>query len=108
MTPVVRLLEVGLLAWFGALALLVVIRILRDEVPAGGMLVSASDRDSVDPERVVTMTVVPAVFAFYTIHAIDIGLVKTSTGSCRNGSGSGLSLKQWTISRNMGCRQVQF
>jgi hypothetical protein len=80
MTPVVRLLEFGLLAWFGALALLVVIRILRDEIPAGGMLVSAPDKESVDPERVVAVAIVPAVLAFYTIHAMNTGLVKTSTG----------------------------
>ena len=51
MTPVVRLLEAGLLAWFGALALLVIIRVLRDGMATGGMLVSNPDKDSVDPER---------------------------------------------------------
>jgi len=80
MTPAVKLLEAGLLAWFGALALLVIVRALRDGVASGGMLVSDPDKDSVDPERVVAMTIVPAVLAFYTIHAMNTGIVKTSTG----------------------------
>jgi hypothetical protein len=80
MTPVVRLLEAGLLAWFGAFALLVIIRVLRDGMAPGGMLVSDPDKRSVDPERVVALAIVPAVLAFYTIPAMNTGLVKTSTG----------------------------
>lgn len=80
MTPVVRLLEAGLLAWFGAFALLVIVRVLRGRMATGGMLVSNPDKHTVDPERVVAMAIVPAVLAFYTIHAMNTGLVPTSTG----------------------------
>ena len=43
------------------------------------MLVSNPDKDSVDPSGAIAMAIV-AVLAFYTIHAMNTGFVKTSTG----------------------------
>ena len=73
----VKLLTFGLIAWFAALALLVLIRVLRGDIASSGMLVTNPGSDGVDPERVLAMAVVPAVLAFYTIHALNTG---TPTG----------------------------
>ncbi len=80
MTPVVRFLEFGLLAWFGALAMLVMVRVLTDDIANSGMLVPDTGNDNVAPERVLAMAIVPAVLAFYTIDAMNTGIVKTATG----------------------------
>ena len=90
MTPVVRLLEAGLLAWFGAFALLVIIRVLRDGMATGGMLVSNPDKDGVDPERVVAMAIVPAVLAFYTIHAMNTARSPTGSNGTEQASRSSI------------------
>lgn len=82
MTPIGKCLAFGLLAWFGAMLLLVLIRVLRDDIASSGMLVSDPSRDdSVDPERVAAAAIVPAVLAAYTIHALNTGIVVTPTGS---------------------------
>ena len=75
-----KLLAFGLIAWFAALALLVMVRILRGDIAYRGMLVTDGDRDGVDPERVLAMALIPAVLAFYAIHALNIGIVTTQTG----------------------------
>jgi hypothetical protein len=77
---IVKVLTVGLIAWLGALALMVAIRILRGDINSSGMLVSEANDDSVNPERVLAMALVPAVLAFYAIHALNTGIVKTPTG----------------------------
>jgi len=76
----VKLLTFGLIAWLAALALLVLLRVLRGDIASSGMLVTNPGRDGVDPERVLAMAVVPAVLAFYTIHALNTGIVTTPTG----------------------------
>ena len=83
MTIVGKLIATGLLAWFGALALMVAVRILRGDIVASGMLVNdkaRADDGSVDPERVLAMAVVPAVLAAYTIHALNTGVVTNPAG----------------------------
>jgi hypothetical protein len=81
MTLVGKLIATGLLAWFGALALLVTVRLLRGDIFASGMLTTDKAGDNaVDPERVVAMAVVPAVLAAYIIHALNTGVVTTPAG----------------------------
>ncbi|MGY4511882.1 hypothetical protein [Bradyrhizobium sp. USDA 3650] len=82
MTAIGKFLAFGLIAWFGAMLLLVLIRVLRDEVASSGLLVSdISKDDSVNPERVVAAAIVPAVLAIYTIHALNTGIVTMPTGA---------------------------
>ena len=75
-----KFLTFGLIAWLGALALLVAVRVLRGDIASSGMLTSEQNNGSVEPERVVAMALVPAVLAFYAIHALNTGIVKTPTG----------------------------
>lgn len=71
----------GLVAWLGALALLVAIRILRGDIESRGMLVTDPKRTGhIDPERVVAMAVIPAVLVFYTIHTLNTGIVNLPSG----------------------------
>jgi hypothetical protein len=71
----------GLIAWLGAFALLVAMRILRGDIDAGGMLVTDPQRTgNVDPERVIVMGVGPAVLAFYVIQTLNTGAVPLPSG----------------------------
>jgi hypothetical protein len=69
----------GLIAWFGAMALMISVRILRGDIDAHSMLATAPDKP-IDPERVLVMGVVPAILAYYTIHALNTGAVLTPSG----------------------------
>jgi hypothetical protein len=80
-TIIGKLFAMGLIAWLGAFALLVAIRILRGDIDTTGMLVTDPKRTgNVDPERAIMMGVVPAVLAFYTIHTLNTGVVTLPTG----------------------------
>lgn len=90
MTPVGKFLAFCLIAWFGGMLLLVLIRVLLDKGASSGLLVSGHPRDtsrrkprdqSVNPERVMAAAIVPAVLAAYTIHALNTGIVTTPTGT---------------------------
>lgn len=76
----VQLLTFGLLAWFGALALLIAIRILNGDINSRGMMVSKANAPGFDPERVVPMALIPAILAFYAIHAFNTGPVTLPGG----------------------------
>ena len=65
----------SLLAWFGALALLVMARILTGEIDRSGMLASQSGHGGINPERVVAMALIPAILAYYAIDALNSGAV---------------------------------
>jgi hypothetical protein len=81
-TIIVKLFAMGLIAWLGAFALLVAMRILRGDIDTTGMLVTDPKRTgNVDPERVIAMGVVPAVLAFYAIHTLNTGVVTLPTGA---------------------------
>src|ERR1700760_4980767 len=81
MTPIGKCLAFALIAWFGALLLLVIIRVLSDKAPTTGLLVTnPGSRGGVDPERVIAAAIVPSVLAFYTIHALHTGAIPTATG----------------------------
>ncbi|MBR0708683.1 MULTISPECIES: hypothetical protein [Bradyrhizobium] len=90
MTTVGKFLAFCLIAWFGAMLLLVLIRVLLDRGASRGLLVSDGHRDRskrqprderVNPERVMAAAIVPAVLAAYTIHALNTGIVTTETGA---------------------------
>lgn len=90
MTMVGKFLAFCLIAWFGAMFILVLVRVLLDRRASGGMLVgnrrsNSSNRTSgvkrVDPERVMATAIVPAVLAAYAIHALSTGIVTTPTGA---------------------------
>jgi hypothetical protein len=81
-TILVKLFAMGLIAWLGALALLVAIRILDGRIDTRGMLVTDPKRTGdIDPERVVALTLIPAVLVFYTIHTLNTGIVTLPTGA---------------------------
>jgi hypothetical protein len=80
MATVAKLLASGLIVWFGTLALLIATRILAGDIASSGMLVTNPDKDGVDPERVLAMALIPAVLGFYSIHALNTGIVTTPTG----------------------------
>jgi len=82
MTTIGKCLAFGLIAWFGAMLLLVLLRVLRDEVASSGLLISGRYAgEGVNPERVVAVAIVPAVLAVYTIHALNTGIVTTADGA---------------------------
>lgn len=62
----------GLLLWFGLLVLLIVMRILRGELEAEGLLIhSPGPRAPIAPERAVVMTVFPFALAAYVYLALS-------------------------------------
>jgi hypothetical protein len=76
-----KLFAIGLIAWLGALALLVAIRILIGRIDTRGMLVTDPKRTgNIDPERVVAMALIPAVLGYYTIHTLNTGIVNLPGG----------------------------
>jgi len=70
-----NVLTFSLLAWFGALALLVMARILTGDIDCSGMLASQSGDGQINPERVLAMGLVPAILAYYAIDALNSGAV---------------------------------
>ncbi len=64
-----------LLAWFGALAMLVAGRMLNGDIDCSGMLVSKRGSNDINPERIVTIALVPAMLAYYAIEALHTGAV---------------------------------
>jgi hypothetical protein len=62
--------EYGLLAWFGLLALLIAIRVLRGDIVASGLLCNRSPDENVTPERVLMMAIFPSVVVFYAYNAL--------------------------------------
>ena len=65
MQQAARLLEYGLLIWFGLLGLLIAFRILRGDIHNSGLLTTRADGQAVEPERALMMTVFPAVVIAY-------------------------------------------
>jgi hypothetical protein len=65
----------GLLAWFGALAMLIAGRILTGEIDCRGLLVNSRGNDQINPERVVTVALVPAILTYYAIDSLNSGAV---------------------------------
>jgi hypothetical protein len=68
-----KILEYGLLAWFGLLMLLIAVRILRRDIDMSGVLTHRSGDQSVLPERALHMAVFPAVIAYYLYTALHRG-----------------------------------
>jgi hypothetical protein len=69
---ITRLFAGGLLVWFGLLAMLITVRVLRGDITAVGMLSESSAGERVTPERVVAMTVVPTVLLMYVLTALQV------------------------------------
>ena len=66
MQQAAKILEYGLLAWFGALALLLALRMVRRNITISGMLMSESGGGTMDPERLLQMVAFPVVI-FYLL-----------------------------------------
>jgi hypothetical protein len=65
-----RILEYGLLAWFGLLFALIGMRILRGDIIASGFLTNRANGQAVEPERALMMTIFPAVVLYYAYTAL--------------------------------------
>lgn len=74
MALIANLFAAGLLTWFGLLALLLAIRILRGDIPAAGLLLHHRDDNNVAPERVLAMAVFPFVTISYVYSALQMNL----------------------------------
>jgi hypothetical protein len=75
-----RILEYGLLAWFGLLMLLIAVRILRRDIDASGILTQRGAGQAVLPERALHMAVFPAVIAFYLYTALHVDVTAVPEG----------------------------
>lgn len=74
MQQAAKILEFGLLAWFGLLFALIGMRILRGDIIASGFLSSRPRGQAVDPERALMMAVFPTVVLFYAYSALTSDL----------------------------------
>jgi hypothetical protein len=74
-----KILEYGLLAWFGLLTLLIAIRILRRDIDASGILTQRG-AGQVLPERALHMAVFPAVIAYYLYTALHLDVTAVAEG----------------------------
>lgn len=75
-----KILEYGLLAWFGLLTLLIAIRILRRDIYVTGLLTQSGGDQSVLPERALHMAVFPAVIAYYAYTALHLDVTAVAEG----------------------------
>ena len=75
-----RILEYGLLAWFGLLTLLIAVRILRRDIDASGLLTHRAGDQSVLPERALHMAVFPVVIAYYLYTALQLDVTAVAEG----------------------------
>jgi hypothetical protein len=64
-----KILSIGLLTWFGLLALLITIRILRRDIEVAGFLTHRPG-EPIAPERALHIAVFPVVIAFYVYTAL--------------------------------------
>jgi hypothetical protein len=71
---VARMLEVGLLIWFAALATLIAVRVLSGDIEVSGFLTHSKSADTVLPERVIAMTAVSTIVVGYVLHALQSGV----------------------------------
>ena len=76
-----KILEYGLLAWFGLLMLLIAMRILRREIDVSGLLTQRTGDQSVLPERALHIAVFPAVIAFYLYTALHVDVTAVAEGT---------------------------
>lgn len=67
-----------LLAWFGALAMLVTGRMLNGDIDCNGMLANRAGSNDIDPERILAMGLIPAILGYYAINALHTGAVTIS------------------------------
>src|SRR5262249_18128077 len=81
MTVIAKLFAAGLLTWFAALAVLILLRVLRGEIIASGMLVHNENDANVAPERVVAMAVFPAVIIAYAMMALQTDVTNVANPS---------------------------
>ena len=69
-----RILQYGLLIWFGLLFGLIGMRILRGDIVASGLLSSRPRGQTVEPERALMVAVFPTVVLFYAYSALTTEL----------------------------------
>lgn len=75
-----KILEYGLLVWFGLLLLLISMRILRREIDVSGLLTHHANDQRVLPERALHIAVFPAVVAFYVHAALHVDVTAVAEG----------------------------
>src|SRR5262249_27062142 len=80
MAVAAKILQIGLLTWFGLLVLLIGIRILRRDIEVAGFLSHRRDSDAVEPERALMMAVFPVVLAYYVYTAMSGDLPLNEAG----------------------------
>jgi hypothetical protein len=68
-----------MLGWFGLLAMLIAVRILRRDIEVAGFLTHERD-GPVAPERALMMAVFPVVLAYYVYTAISADLPLNASG----------------------------
>jgi hypothetical protein len=76
MAALAKLLATGLLVWFGSLALLITLRMLRGDIRVSGLL--THDGKQMDPERVIAALVFPFVIAMYAVEALNADVTATT------------------------------
>ena len=81
MQQAAKYLEYGLLAWFGLLALLIAVRILRRDIDVSGLLTQNAGDQRVLPERALHIAVFPAVVAFYLYAALHVDVTAVAEGA---------------------------
>jgi hypothetical protein len=64
----------SLLVWLALLALLIVMRILRGDINATGLLMHRVDDGRVMPERALAMAVFPSILVTYIYSALNVDL----------------------------------
>ena len=75
-----KILEYGLLAWFGLLMLLIAVRILRRDIDPTGLLVHKAGDQAVLPERALHIAVFPAIIAYYLYTALHLDVAAVAEG----------------------------
>jgi hypothetical protein len=76
-----KILEYGLLAWFGLLTLLIAMRMLRRDIYVTGLLTQSGGDQSILPERALHMAVFPVVIAYYLYTALQIDVTAVAEGA---------------------------
>lgn len=73
MTPenIAEFLQLFLLGWLGALTAIILVKMLRGDINATGLMRSANGADA-DPERVTLVMLTVAVSLYYLVHTLGV------------------------------------
>ena len=80
MQQAAKILEYGLLAWFGLLALVLALRMLRRNITVSGMLMAEARGKGMAPENVLNMAAFPIVLIYFVQAGLHVDVaVETTT-----------------------------